>query len=134
MSKNNRAVLDAIQELAGKDLDEATDAQIRAEFIEDGQDPEQVALRVTQSLDAVVAEFLRGRAAASKALMKTAARPLPAKRPALERIKELIQGAFNSDPKLAAAFRDGTKQSENDLLSLYDDLVSMGKLSPEDGS
>lgn len=132
MSKTNRAMLDAIQELAGRDLDETTDEQIRAEFVEDGYDPTEVAGRVTASLDSVIAEFRRTRAAASKAVMNTTIRPMPSIRPAMDRIKELIQSAFNSDPKLASAFRDGKKQTDNDLLSLYDDLVSMGKIDPDD--
>lgn len=133
MNQDNRAILQAIQTLAGRDLDETTDDQLRAEILEAGGDPEAIAQRVSEALDGVIAEFMRGRAAASKALMKTATRSAPRNRPTLDRIRELVQGAFNSNPQLAAAFRDGNKQSENDLLSLYDDLVSMGKIDPADG-
>lgn len=134
MSNDNRKSLDAIQALALRDIDAASDEEIRAGIQGSGRDPDAVALRVAESLDRVVAEFMRNRAAATKAVMATAARPTPKARPALEKIKELVQGAFARDPGLAAAFRDGNKQSENDLVSLYDDLLAMGKIeSPEDG-
>jgi hypothetical protein len=46
-------------------------------------------------------------------------------------MKELIDGAFQADASLAAAFRDGKRQSDADLQSLYDDLVELGKIEPE---
>lgn len=134
MKKDNRAMLDAIQALAARDLDEASDEQIRAEFVEDGRDPSEVARKVAESLDAVVAHFMRDHAAAAKS-KSVAARPRAAvKLPPLERMRELIQGAFAREPQLAAAFRDGKKQSENDIGSLYEDLVELGKIEPENGS
>lgn len=51
-------------------------------------------------------------------------------RPTLAQIKERIARAFAVEPQLATAFRDGTRQSDADLESLYDDLVLMGKISP----
>lgn len=132
MTKDSRAVLDAIQALAARDLDEASDEKIRAEFIEDGRDPVDVARKVGESLDAVVAQFMRSHAAASKTRVATI-QPRPAmKRPTLERMRELIQGAFNREPQLAAAFRDGKKQSEKDIESFYEDLVTMGKIEFDD--
>ncbi|MEY5097318.1 MAG: hypothetical protein RJA36_37 [Pseudomonadota bacterium] len=59
MKKNNRAMLDAIQALAARDLDESSDEQIRAEFVEDKRDPSEVARNVANSLDMVVARFMR---------------------------------------------------------------------------
>lgn len=133
MTKNNRAMLDAIQALAARDLDEASDEQIRAEFVEDKRDPSEVARNVANSLDMVVARFMREHAAAAKS--KPIANTRPALRlPSVERMRELIQNAFSREPELAAAFRDGKKQSENDIGSLYEDLVELGKIEPEDGS
>lgn len=133
MTKNNRAMLDAIQALAARDLDEASDEQIRAEFVEDKRDPSEVARNVANSLDMVVARFMREHADAAKS--KPNANTRPALRlPSLERMRELIQNAFSREPELAAAFRDGKKQSENDIGSLYEDLVELGKIRPEDGN
>lgn len=133
MTKNNRAMLDAIQALAAQDLDEASDEQIRAEFVEDKRDPSEVARNVANSLDMVVAHFMREHAAAAKSKPNANTRPAP-RLPSVERMRELIQNAFSREPELAAAFRDGKKQSENDIGSLYEDLVELGKIEPEDGT
>jgi hypothetical protein len=50
----------------------------------------------------------------------------------MDRIKELIAQAFEAEPQLATAFRQGTRQSDGDLETLYDDLVLMGKISDAD--
>jgi hypothetical protein len=133
MTKKNRAMLDAIQALAARDLDEASDEQIRAEFVEDKRDPSEVACNVANSLDMVVARFMREHAAANKSRPNANSRTA-LRIPAVERIRELIQNAFSREPELAAAFRDGKKQSENDMVSLYEDLVELGKIEPEDGT
>lgn len=133
MKKNNRAMLDAIQALAARDLDESSDEQIRAEFVEDKRDPSEVARNVANSLDMVVARFMRDHVAAAKSKPSANTRPAP-RLPSVERMRELIQNAFSREPELAAAFRDGKKQSENDIGSLYVDLVELGKIEPEDGS
>jgi hypothetical protein len=36
------------------------------------------------------------------------------------------------EPKVAMAFRDGKKQTDEDLATVYDDLVRMGVIKPED--
>lgn len=36
------------------------------------------------------------------------------------------------EPKIAMAFRDGKKQTDEDLAAVYDDLVGMGLIKPED--
>ncbi len=51
-------------------------------------------------------------------------------KPSLAQIKERINQAFAAEPQLATAFREGTKQSDADLESLYDELVLMGKIAP----
>lgn len=131
MTKASRASLDAAQALAGQDLDEASDEQIRAEFVEDGLDPAQEARLVAERLDAVVAAFMRNRASSARKLRTATSIPSTAQRPGIERIKELIRAAFDREPELAGAFRQGTKQSDQDINSLYDDLVSMGKIKAE---
>lgn len=133
MNNANQKSLNAIHALALDDIDAASDDEICAEIVEAGEDPDAVALRVAANLDEVVSQFLRDQTASRKAVMSTVALRAPAWRPSLDIVKKLVQGAFTRDPELAAAFREGSKQSDNDLLSLYDDLVSMGKIeSPED--
>ena len=128
MTSAKRRAIEAMQALAGRDLEETGDGQIRREFIEDGLDPDREALRVAEKLDTVVAQFMRDRASTAKALRAATAHPAPRPRPTMARMKELIRAAFEREPQLAAAFREGKRQTDQDIRSLYDDLVSMGKI------
>ncbi|MGC4395711.1 hypothetical protein [Hydrogenophaga crocea] len=130
MTTDARKTLSAIQALISKDLVETSAEQIRAEFVEDGLNPDRVAREMAEAIDAAVSEFQRSRVAATKAVKKATKVPVPTSRPALERIKELVQSAFQREPNLATAFRNGSKQSENDWNSTYDDLVLLGKIDP----
>jgi hypothetical protein len=127
--------LRAVRNLAAKDLQELSDQELRDEISADGQDPDVLAFLVAQSLDEVVASFLRSSAAASRRTMKACAAGEPKARPPIERIKQLIEGAFSREPQLAAVYREGSKQTDRDLQSLYDDLLLMGKIEQgRDGS
>lgn len=130
MNNDSVKALDAIRRLALKDLDATSDEELRAEILADGGDPDAVARSMAMELDAAVAAAMRRRAAAAKS-RATAVPAVAKRRPAMARIKELIDNAFCVDPDLATAFREGTHQSEADLQSLYDDLVALGKIDPE---
>lgn len=130
MNTDARKTLSAIQALISKDLEETSAEDIRAEFVEDGLDPDRVAREMAETIDAVVSEFQRGKVATTKAVKKATKVPVATSRPALERIKELVQSAFQREPNLATAFRNGSKQSENDWISTYYDLVLLGKIDP----
>jgi predicted nucleotide-binding protein len=132
MSKDIQKTLSAMQSLALTDLDNTSDEHIRAEILEDGGNPDEIANEIAERLDSIVAEFMRNRVAANKAVKSATTIPTQKLKPSLEEIKRLIQKAFEREPKLAALFREGTKQSENDLLSLYEDLVSMGTIDAND--
>jgi len=129
MTKESQKALDALRTLALADLDAASDEEIQAELIEAGVDPDAFAARIAAELDDLVAATLRQQAASAKVAMRA---PSLSKfsRPTLAQIKERIAQAFAVEPQLATAFRDGTRQSDADLESLYDDLVLMGKISP----
>lgn len=128
MTSASRRTIEAMQALAGQDLEMADDEQIRREFIEDGLDPALEERRLAQRLDAVVAQFMRDRASAAKAWRAATLHAGPRPRPTLARMKQSIQAAFDREPRLAAAFREGKLQTDQDIRSLYDDLVSMGKI------
>lgn len=132
MSNESQKTFEAIRALALKDVDGASDEEMRAAFIEDGIEPDVLAAAMMTSLDDLVSASLRQQASKAKAAVSNATKGVPQSRPALARIKELIAEAFALDPQLAAAFRDGTRQSESDIQSMYDDLVLMGKISPSD--
>ena len=130
MSIDSLKTLDAIRRLALKDLDATGGSTCWASAASEGDDPKAVARSVAIELDDIVASAMRERAAAAK--NRVAAMPTtPKRRPALARIRELIENAFRIDTNLATAFREGTHQSDADLQSLYDDLVELGKIEPE---
>lgn len=132
MTNESQKTLAAVRALALKDLDAASDEDIRAEFAVEGIDPDQLAASIASSLDDVLAAGLRQHAAAAKVTMQLRTGPKISLRPTLDRIKERIAQAFAADPQLATAFREGSRQSDADLETLYDDLVLMGKISDTD--
>ena len=132
MTNESQKTLVAVRALALKDLNATSDEDIRAELAAEGIDPDQLAASIAVSLDDVLASCLRQQAAAAKAAMQVRATPKTSRRPALNRIKERIAQAFAVEPQLATAFREGTRQSDADLETLYDDLVLMGKIPDAD--
>lgn len=132
MNKEMRKTLDSIRALALKDLDAASDEDIRAELAAEGINPDQLAASIAGSLDDVLAKSLRQRTTVAKIAMQARTPPKKLLRPSLDRIKERITRAFAVDPQLATAFRDGSRQSDADLETLYDDLVLMGKIPDND--
>ena len=132
MTNESQKTLAAVRALALKDLEATPDEDIRAELAAEGIDPDQLAASIAVSLDDVLASCLRQQAAAAKAAMQVRATLKTSRRPALNRIKERIAQAFAVEPQLATAFREGTRQSDADLETLYDDLVLMGKIPDAD--
>lgn len=131
MTNESQKTFEAVRALALKDLDATTDEEIWAGLLEEGIEPDALAASIASGLDDVVSASLRRNAAAAKEAMTVRAEPrFP--RPSLAKIKEKIAAAFAVEPQLGTAFREGTRQSDGDLESLYDDLVLMGKISPND--
>ena len=132
MTKDALNALNTMQELILRDLEDTPDEQLRAEIVEDGQDPDILDRDIAEGLDSVVADYMRSRVAAMKAVRKATALQTPKSRPSIETLKQLVQKAFESDSNLAAAYRQGTKQSERDWISAYDDLLLLGKIDPSE--
>ena len=135
MTNESQKTLAAVRALALKDLAAASDEDIRDELAMEGIDPDQLAASIALGLDEVLAASRRQQAVAAKVAMQERMAPKKSLRPTLDRIKERIAQAFASEPQLATAFREGTRQSDADLETLYDDLVLMGKIhAADDGS
>lgn len=132
MTNESQKTLAAVRALALKDLEAASDEDIRVEFAAEGIDPDHLAASTALMLDDVLAACLRQQAAAAKASMQLRTGPKNSLRPTLDHIKERIAQAFAADPQLATAFREGSRQSDADLETLYDDLVLMGKIPDVD--
>lgn len=116
------------------DLANTSDEEIRNEYREAGQDMAAVAKQTQNKLRDVVAAGMRAKLASAKAAAKasTASQPANRIRPVMDRLKEIVAEAFLREPKIAMAFRDGKKQTDEDLATVYDDLVRMGIIKPED--
>jgi hypothetical protein len=124
----------AVRQLALDDLMAHSDAQLRQEADEDGEDVDGLATKLRLVLQNTTSQVLRLRLTeAQRRLVNTAARPAKlSKYPALEMLKRQIQSAFESQPELGLAFREGKKQSEADWHSLYDDLIELGAISRDE--
>ena len=131
-NESPKKTLGVVRALALKDLEASSDDEIRAEFVADGIYLDDFAAKMAVTLDEVVSACLRQQAAAAKVAMRVQMVPRAAMRFTLEHIKEKIAQAFAMEPQLATAFREGTRQSDADLQSLYDDLVLMGKIASSD--
>lgn len=129
MSKTEHSIsLLRLKTLASEDLQHTTHEELRKEFTESGLDPAKVAEDIRHSMREAAAAFLRQNAQPAK---RSESRALPAwPRPSLTRIKELIAEVLAREPELRVAFRDGKTQTEADLTTMYDDLVSLGAIKP----
>ena len=116
-----------------EDLANTSDVEIRNEYREAGQDMAAVAKQTHDMLRNVVAASMRAKLASAKAAAKfsSVSRPTNWVRPTMDRLKEIVAEAFTREPKVAMAFRDGKRQTDEDLATVYDDLVKMGVIEPE---
>lgn len=116
------------------DLANTSDEEVRNEYREAGQDMAAIAKQTHDSLRDVVAATMRAKLASTKAATtaSSARKSTSRARPAMERLKEILAETFMREPKVAMAFRDGKKQTDEDLATVYDDLVRMGVIKPED--
>ena len=131
MKNDVKKEIEAFRKLALADLDALSDAELMAEITDDGGIPQEMSDQISARVDDVVSQFLRNRTAEAKVRENSKKPETAIWHPAMERIKQLIEKAFAADPKLATAFRDGKRQSDSDLQTLYDDLVDMGKINPD---
>lgn len=131
-SSKTRIELAALRDAALDDLMATTDEQLRQEAIDEGKDLDAVALLVGAAMQEAASAALRHRMVLAKERMqsRSSTRSVPAVRPPMERIKQLVQDIFQADQSLRLAFREGKKQTDDDWLSLYDDLVTMGAIKP----
>ena len=131
-----RAELAALRAAALEDLMATQDADLRREAVEDGEVVASIALDVKAAMREAAAAALRQRMTVARQRMEIAqvagVRPALSIRPAIKRLKQLVLDAFAKDPNLGLAFRDGKQQSDADWESLYDDLISLGKIEPDD--
>lgn len=126
LAKLQKAILDDLLGLSGEAL--------RQELLEGGEDPNRIVSQMREGIQASLAKERRKRlkVAREKLCSPATARNTPVIRPTLDQIKEIVQAVFQRDPSLRLAFREGKRQSESDWQSLYDDLIAIGGIEPND--
>jgi len=118
-----------LRDLALTDVMSTSDEELLGEDKEEGIDSSQTANALRQAMREAAAKTLR---AARPAAPVHSATRATAVRPSFERLKAMVELVFVREPKLRLAFRDGKRQSEQDWASLYDDLVDMGAIDPNE--
>ena len=128
------AELVALRQLALDDLLSMSDDELRQEAREAGEDMDMVADSVRHALRETASAMLRERLSNARQRAQQAPIQTPGSRvyPAVEQIKRLIQRTFESEQALGLAFRAGKQQTESDWQSLYDDLIEMGAIVPDE--
>jgi len=126
-----RAELLALRDAALDDLMATSGAELLSEALADGEDVEVLARTLKIGMRNAAAEALREQAAISKQRMANMVAPRPRTlRPGIDALKRIVEQAFQRDQSLGLAFRSGKRQSDDDWSTLYDDLVSLGKIDP----
>lgn len=118
-----------LRDLALTDVMSTSDDELLREDEEEGIDSAQAANALRQAMREAAAKTLR--AARPTAPVHLAMRTT-ATRPSFEKLKEMVELVFVREPELRLAFRDGKRQSEQDWSSLYDDLVDLGAINPNE--
>lgn len=133
-TQKTQAEMAILRDVALEDLMATSDVQLHQEAIEDGEDLNQLAMQVKITMREAAAMAQRQRLARARERMSSCigARTISSIRPPVEALKQIVQKLFQTDPSLGLAFREGKKQTDADWQSLYDDLVSMGVIKPED--
>lgn len=120
------------------DAESMTDAEIREEILELGQDPAVVANGLRAMTLALVTEARKARLI--QAAQRLRQQPIQ-KESFIERSVDAIRrklAALAANPesmagrKMALAFRNGEKQSDSDVLSLWQDLVDLGAVKDDE--
>jgi hypothetical protein len=128
--RSDRYNLKQLRDQAVQDALEISDAEMAQEDAEDGVDGVKAAEDLRASMREVAARFQRNAAPMRSPNYVPVSERTRAK-PAIDRLKAVVQSVFAREPELGLAFRDGKKQTDGDWESLYDDLVDMGAINPD---
>lgn len=132
-TSKTRKELAGLRSAALDDLMAATDEQLQREAKEESVDLDILAASVGAMMQETAAAVMRDRLTLARKSMQTRqTNDCEVVRPSVEIIKQKIKELFQADRSLGMAFREGKAQTDEDWESLYDDLVDMGVIKPED--
>ena len=136
-SKNSADFI-ALRDAALEDLLKLSDAELAAELESDGIPITEIARRVGNGMRETAAQAIRLQNSRMPLQSREAVKPMRGSRPSIGEIKKIVTRLFENaqqlgveERSLGVAFRDGKKQTDADWETLYDDLVRLKAILPE---
>ena len=120
----------ALRDAAVDDVMNMPDEELCALLQDSGENIEALASTMRSEMREAAARVVREQAKEPSNHSNSVMAPAP--RPSIERIKQFISELGTKVPNLSLSYREGKVQTDEDLQSLYDDLVSTGALKPGD--
>ncbi|NUU03992.1 hypothetical protein [Herbaspirillum robiniae] len=134
----NSADFSALRDAALEDLLKLSDAELAAELSSDGISIAEIAQRAGNGMRETAAQAIRLQNSRKPLQALESAGPMRGVRPSIGEIKKMVTRLFENAQKLGVeerslglAFRDGKKQTDADWETLYDDLVRLKAIPPE---
>jgi hypothetical protein len=140
MTGGKKEASDALNRLAAALVDDVlttSDAEILAEFREDGGNPDQYAVEMRALFEHSVLKSSKGKLQAARAGVaraKTSALSSPVD---MAKARQLLHGVLKMLPeaqRLTLAARKENELSDADVVGLLEDLQELGLPFPDDGS
>lgn len=130
----SKSEFDLLREAAFDDLEGTSDAELVLELQEENVDGETLAREMKHAMHESVAAALRTRMAVARSAAQAKSEKGSAARirPALEALKKIVQDTLRANPGVGLAFRNGTRQTDADYITLYDDLIDTGAIERGD--
>lgn len=108
------------------------DEALLVEMRENGLNPTEVAQKLRMNALGLVAQERKRRfTQVRQNFEKASAGNQIKQRPTIEIMKQLVQELFAKKPEFSLAFRNGERQSDSDIESLWDNLVELGVISDD---
>jgi hypothetical protein len=141
MTGGKKEASDALDRLATALVDDVlttSDAEILAEFREDGGDPDQHAAEMRSLFERSVLASNKSRLKAAKAgVARAKASTLSSTPVDMTKARELLHGVLKVLPeaqRLTLAARKESELSDSDVVGLLEDLRELGVAFPDDGT
>jgi hypothetical protein len=125
----NLKMIDSVKTAVLTDLLETSDEEVLRELEASGVNMDEVH-QLKASVRAHAAALIRDRRLPSRARPLTVPGQFQTSRPPIKTIRSRIQVAMQD--RAAVRFRDAKQQTDEDLISLYDDMLELGLINPED--
>lgn len=124
--------LTALRDAALEELLQLSDTELLEEVAAEGLNVSEIADGIRSSMRAASASFMRQHLAGTKMVVEKRTPRVALPQLPIVQLKELVQRAFQADPLLGMAFRGGKIQTDEDWVSLYEDLVALGAIKPDE--